>query len=118
MKAQLVGKRVPEGSRRSASDALHAMMHRYTLRLPLDRRVEYLSGGQRVLVAVMRGLLTPNARLFVLDEVYEGLSDEVRAAVTRMIRDVAQVRPVLMTSHRIEDLTALDARCLALVAVD
>jgi ABC-type multidrug transport system ATPase subunit/ABC-type nitrate/sulfonate/bicarbonate transport system permease component len=83
--------------------------------VPLGRRVERLSGGQRVKVALLRALAVREKRLLILDEPFEGLDAESRAAVIRIVRDeAAKGIPVIVTSHRAEDLQAMGARMVVM----
>jgi len=87
------------------------LMDELGLWIPLGRRVEWLSGGQRVKVALLRALAVPDPRLLVMDEPFEGLDLESRNAVTQVVRaEVSRGVPVIVTSHRAEDLQALGAK--------
>lgn len=102
----------PETKRRRRVEEL---MSRCGIDLPLDRQVNALSGGQRVKVALLRSFAVPDMRLFVLDEPFEGLDVDTREVLVRAIRRVAQKGiPVLLTSHREEDLHSVGARIVAL----
>jgi ABC-type multidrug transport system ATPase subunit/ABC-type nitrate/sulfonate/bicarbonate transport system permease component len=91
-------------------------MREHGIYVPRSRKVSQLSGGQRVKVALLRSFTVPNIRLFVLDEPFEGLDAESRQVMIGAIRDVADRGvPILMTSHRSEDLQALGARQLEMV---
>jgi ABC-type Mn2+/Zn2+ transport system ATPase subunit/ABC-type nitrate/sulfonate/bicarbonate transport system permease component len=100
-----------------AKAKVEALMNELSFDLPLDRRVDRLSGGQKVRVAVMRALCLPEApKLFVADEPMEGLDAASRATLVRVISGVASKGvAVLLTSHRLEDLYDLRARGLELV---
>jgi ABC-type multidrug transport system ATPase subunit/ABC-type nitrate/sulfonate/bicarbonate transport system permease component len=83
--------------------------------VPLDRKVGSLSGGQRVKVALLRSLAVSDLRVFVADEPFEGLDTESRKMLAIQIRAVAeQGIPVIITSHRSDDLAMLGAHLLKL----
>lgn len=84
--------------------------------LPMSNRVEQLSGGQRVKVALLRSLMVQDIRLMVLDEPFEGLDVASRNAMITAIRKVsANGIPIIITSHRQEDLDILADRQIKLV---
>jgi len=91
------------------------LMSQNGIELPLDRKVKALSGGQRVKVALLRSFAVKSIKLFVLDEPFEGLDAGSRLVLLKAIRQVAQRGvPVLLTSHREDDLRALGARMMRL----
>jgi len=107
--------RIDGVSEKEQRKRVQELMSRYRIELPLDRRVHALSGGQRVKVALLRSFAVQRMRLFVLDEPFEGLDSESRHVVLASIQRVANRGvPVLLTSHREEDLRALNARMLRL----
>jgi ABC-type nitrate/sulfonate/bicarbonate transport system ATPase subunit/ABC-type nitrate/sulfonate/bicarbonate transport system permease component len=88
---------------------------RYGLTAPLNRRVTELSGGERVQVALLRALRVPARKLFVLDEPFEGLDAATRGLIVALLRRIAKEgTPVLLTSHRTDDIEALGARAYAI----
>lgn len=95
-----------------------ALLDHLGISLPLDRRVDQLSGGQRVIVAVVRALLVQAPKLLVLDEPFEGLSARMRNRLVEIVRRVANDGlAVLLTSHRSEDLAAVEAQAYQLESV-
>ncbi len=98
---------------RTASARVEKMLCQLGITLPLNRPVEQLSGGQRVKVAVARGLIVPDAKLIVLDEPFEGLDEDARHSLVEVLLKVSRSGlGILLTSHRNEDLAALGARIL------
>ena len=97
------------------SKIVNSLIARRELYVPLDRRVSALSGGQRVKVALLRALAVPDYQVAILDEPFEGLDEASRYTLQRAIRSLAETGvPVLITSHRAEDLDAVGARKLVL----
>lgn len=86
------------------------------LDLPLERRVERLSGGQRVRVAWGRALMVSTPQLVVLDEPFEGLDEATRRILFDLVIRIADSgAAVIATSHRAEDLVSLGAKVVELV---
>ncbi len=82
----------------------------YGISVPLNRKVTDLSGGQRVKVALLRALAVPDHKLVVMDEPFEGLDVNSRNLLIQKINDIsASGVPVIITSHREEDLDLLKA---------
>jgi ABC-type nitrate/sulfonate/bicarbonate transport system permease component/ABC-type nitrate/sulfonate/bicarbonate transport system ATPase subunit len=78
--------------------------------VPLDRPVYQLSGGERVKIAILRSLAVEDLRLWILDEPFEGLSLSARRLLHGLIRRVAASGvPVVVTSHRTDDLAQVGA---------
>lgn len=97
------------------STAVEQLLKHHSIHVPLDRRVAELSGGQRVKVAVLRALAVPGHRLVVMDEPFEGLDVRSRATLIQVIGQIASSGiPVIITSHRAEDLDVLGARRLVM----
>lgn len=83
----------------------------YEIEVPLDRPVYNLSGGERVKIALLRSLAVGGMKAWVLDEPFEGLDLKSRLLLRDLIHKVAgQGIPVLITSHRREDLAAVGAK--------
>lgn len=105
-------------SKQDCCDAADQMCADLGLAVPLARNVQELSGGQRVKVAILRALAVPEYKLLALDEPFEGLDHEARRSLIVVIRRVAQRGvPVLVTSHRDEDLRELAARVVQIDGV-
>jgi ABC-type nitrate/sulfonate/bicarbonate transport system ATPase subunit/ABC-type nitrate/sulfonate/bicarbonate transport system permease component len=103
-------------SRAAALARIESTLAKLGISLPLDRKVEALSGGQRVKLAIARGLMIPDPELVVLDEPFEGLDHRTRCGVIELLLRVAQSGiAVLLTSHRTEDLVAMNATILQVV---
>ena len=79
------------------------------LELPLDRHLgsHPLSGGERQRLGLARALLT-DAPFLVLDEPTEHLDDETARIVMDVILRATTDRGLLMTSHRLTELTGFD----------
>lgn len=91
--------------------AVASLVERYQIPISLTQRISELSGGQRVWVAVLRALAVPQIRLAVFDEPFEHLDSTTRKRLLETIRSLSDSGvPVIVTSHRIEDLQILGAR--------
>lgn len=90
---------------------VRTLIEDYDLQVPLDRPVAQLSGGERVKVALLRSLAVANMRGWILDEPFEGLDVDSRSTLAHVI-NIVQARgvPILVTSHRPDDVEALGAR--------
>ncbi len=105
--------RVRGASSRACREAVQQLVGNYGVSVPLDRSVQSLSGGQRVKIAVLRALAVPDPHLAIMDEPFEGLDVSSRTAVAAVIRGIAAKGiPVIITSHRSDDLFQLGARVL------
>ena len=88
----------------------------YELQVPLDRPVFNLSGGERVKIALLRSLAVDEMKAWVLDEPFEGLDLSSRLLLRNLIKKVANKGiPILITSHRSDDLSAIGAQEYSLV---
>ena len=72
-----------------------------------------LSGGMRRRVSLARAFLAPHT-LLILDEPFAGLDRENRETVLEMIRREAENAPVILVTHAVEDVAALDATVITL----
>ncbi len=86
------------------------LCEKYQISVPLHRKITELSGGQRVKVALLRALAVLDHKLVVMDEPFEGLDVKSRNLLIQKMKEMATVGiPVLITSHREEDLDLLKA---------
>jgi ABC-type multidrug transport system ATPase subunit/ABC-type nitrate/sulfonate/bicarbonate transport system permease component len=105
--------RVRGAPRGDCEKAVRDLIASLRVAVPLDRNLQSLSGGQRVKIALLRALAVPDPHLAVLDEPFEGLDTSSRATLVATIRTIASRGiPVLITSHRSEDLIHLGAKVL------
>lgn len=77
-------------------------------RLSLARPARVLSGGQRRLVALVRGLLAP-AELVVLDEPFTNLDSTVKSLALAWTRRQLAGRTALLITHEPDEARRLDA---------
>lgn len=96
-----------------SDDAARAMLARVGLAGEADAMPHQLSGGMRRRVALARALAFPS-RLLILDEPFTGLDDEARQALYPLVRDAAAQKPVLLITHRADELAALADQTLYL----
>ena len=100
-------------SRKRRQKLATRLMAEYGVELPLQRRVDQLSGGQKVKVAILRALADgfssdSGGRLMVLDEPLEGVDAESRSGILQIIAAAARSgMAVVITSHRAEDLSTI-----------
>jgi molybdate transport system ATP-binding protein len=96
-------------------DALDALIESLGLRPLLNARPERLSGGEARRVAVARALLS-NPALLLLDEPFNGLDPQTRAATIQLIDKTLRHAgiPVVLVSHRQEEVITLCDECLIL----
>lgn len=79
-----------------------------------DRRISSLSGGQRQRVALATGIVHDPAVL-ILDEPTVGLDPGQRLRVREVIQSAGRDRPVIMSTHLMEDVQHLATSVAVLV---
>jgi ABC-2 type transport system ATP-binding protein len=96
-----------KGMSRSAAwaEALTALT-RVGLADEANRRTSQLSGGQQRR-AGLAGLLVHAADLFLLDEPTVGLDPGQRSRFRETLHELAEDRPVIVSTHQVDDLTDL-----------
>jgi len=62
---------------------------------------ENLSGGQRQIVNIIGGLINPS-KILILDEPTNALDPELKRELIALIRDLKNIRSVLLLLHMIE----------------
>jgi len=94
---------------------LRELMADLNIEVPLGRRVDRLSGGQRVKVALLRAFIMPEVRLVILDEPTEALDRPTRQLIVDVIRSRAEAGlPILVATHG-DDLAELPIIKLQLI---
>ncbi len=63
-----------------------------------DQNVETLSGGQRRRVAIAM-MLARNADLYVLDEAFQGLDDEIKQRVMQIVKESLTGKTAIFVTH-------------------
>ena len=84
----------------------------------LDRMPRHLSGGERRRVSLARAIVS-RPRLLLLDEPFNGLDEASRAEAIALVRDAHTTfaLPMLLVSHRADEVNALATHVVRLEAV-
>jgi ABC-2 type transport system ATP-binding protein len=93
--------------------AVEAVLERFQLQGQARTRLRHLSGGTRRRVHLAQAVVH-DPRILVLDEPTVGMDIEHRAMLCDDLRAFAADRVVLLSTHLIDDLVALDARVVVL----
>jgi len=98
-------------SRRLETAKIVSHLERIGLKGSLDKPVSELSGGMRRRVAIVRSILARSDILF-LDEPLKGLDADTKRVVIEYLKDNIQDRTVIMVTHDIDEVHALEGRLL------
>lgn len=99
---------------RMESEAARVMQENLGLTLDPEKRVEFLSGGERQAVAINRALVT-NPRLIIMDEPTSALSTEAADRVKELVRGLKdEGLSVLIISHNLDEIFSLTDRITVL----
>ncbi|MFL6159770.1 MAG: ABC transporter ATP-binding protein, partial [Marmoricola sp.] len=99
--------------RRSVQEAVDTAIRDADLVLQRDQRLKALSGGMLRRVGIAQAV-AHRPSLVVLDEPTVGLDPEQRAAFHQLIRDLSADRAVLLSTHLLEDASAVADRVVVL----
>lgn len=99
--------------RRRTSDELRACLVRLLPEESLSKPVAEFSGGMKRRTAILRALLAPSD-VMIMDEPFTGLDHETKLAVVDVIREYAQGKLLLVSTHSEEDISLLNAELLRL----
>lgn len=88
------------------SDAVDAVMVKCGVTHFADRLIRALSGGYRQRVGIAQAIIH-SPRLVVLDEPTNGLDPNQIQEVRRLIREIAEERSVLLSTHLMSEVEAL-----------
>jgi ABC-type sugar transport system ATPase subunit len=100
-----------KGMREEASATLQ---DRLNFDVPIDSKVEFLSGGERQAVAIGRALIT-DPDLIILDEPTSALSADAAERVTDLVKTLRDEGiSVLLISHSFEEIFSLTDRLTVL----
>jgi NitT/TauT family transport system permease protein len=101
---------------RSRSEVV-ALLHELLPDEALGRPVGELSGGQRRRVEIVRALAHPSSAV-MLDEPFSSLDEKAHRQAAEFVVSHLEGRTLLAASHALEDADMLDAKRLAVGAVD
>ena len=87
-----------DGSDKWNLESVYKFFHRLEERK--DSKGDKLSGGEKQMLAVARGLMQ-NPKMMLLDEITANLDAETEARVLEALRRASEGRTVLSVSHRI-----------------
>jgi ATP-binding cassette, subfamily B, multidrug efflux pump len=110
----------PDAQDRIRAAAREAQVLEEALSLPdgfdtvVGERGVQLSGGQKQRVALARAMLSPDAKILILDDPLSAVDAKTEAAVLEAIDRQAAARTVLLVTHRI----AAAARCDRVIVLD
>jgi len=100
-----------EGMREEAATTLQ---NRLNFDVPIDSKVEFLSGGERQAVAIGRALIT-DPDLIILDEPTSALSTDAADRVIDLVKTLRDEGiAVLLISHSLEEIFSLTDRITVL----
>jgi ABC-2 type transport system ATP-binding protein len=97
----------------SDGGAVEAALERFELQGEARTRLRHLSGGTRRR-ALLAQAVVHDPHVLVLDEPTVGMDIEHRAKLCADLRALASDRAVVISTHLIDDLVALDARVVVL----
>jgi len=98
------------------SEAERILTERLEFDVPIESRVEFLSGGERQAVAIGRALVT-DPDIVILDEPTSALSAEAADRVINLIKTLRDEGiTVLLVSHKLEEIFSLTDRVTVLYA--
>jgi ABC-type sugar transport system ATPase subunit len=98
------------------SEAERILTERLEFDVPIESRVEFLSGGERQAVAIARALVT-DPDIVILDEPTSALSAEAADRVINLIKTLRDEGiTVLLVSHKLEEIFSLTDRVTVLYA--
>ncbi|MBJ3776041.1 urea ABC transporter ATP-binding protein UrtD [Acuticoccus mangrovi] len=95
------------------TDRIHALAEEIGLTKELARRSGELSHGQKQWLEIGM-LLAQDPQLLLVDEPAAGMTVGERQHTTRLLRDVAKTRAVIVVEHDMEFVRALDCRVTVL----
>jgi NitT/TauT family transport system ATP-binding protein len=83
----------------------------------LDQPVSELSGGMKRRVAIVRSIFAKSDVLF-LDEPFKGLDVDTKKDVMQYLKDNMQGRTVIMVTHSIDEVKALNGKLITMSGKD
>lgn len=98
---------------RGQKEKIPVLLKRLGLDGCAEQRTSALSGGMKRRLAIGRALLA-DAPVLLLDEPFQGLDRETKAAIMRLVRERMQGRAVLLVTHDETEAEFLDCSILRL----
>lgn len=96
------------------NEAAATLQNRLNFDVPIDSKVEFLSGGERQAVAIARGLVT-DPDLIILDEPTSALSTDAADRVIDLVKTLRDEGiAVLLISHSLQEIFSLTDRITVL----
>jgi len=99
--------------RKVNTDKIISHLKKIGLKDSLDQPVSEFSGGMKRRVAIVRSILAKSDVLF-LDEPFKGLDVETKKDAMQYLRDNMQGKTVIMVTHSIEEVKALNGRLITM----
>ena len=90
----------------SIHDSIMNMQHGYQTQVgDLGSK---LSGGERQRVLIARGLLKPEAQIFLFDEATSNLDSNTEQAIMSELQDIMRGKTVIYSAHRLSSIINVD----------
>ena len=96
-------------SRGQAEEKAHELLDFALLTRLKDKPAKTLSGGQSMLLQIVRGFMQPDLKLYVMDEPFAGVHQSIKGIIIASIKKMNQERGVtfLIVSHEMQTVDHL-----------
>lgn len=98
-------------SKAERADRIEAVLHRLQLQRVDKQKIETLSKGYKRRVGLAQALLD-DPKVLILDEPTDGLDPNQKFEVRNLIREIAQEKIVIISTHILEEVDALCERVI------